>query len=94
MVTVTKSKAPTVTIRVAGQDYDRLQAFAHADGQTIGGVIHRLINERERAAFFAQLEAEDEELFKDPVAWAQYQAELREFDGTLMDGLENEPWEE
>ncbi len=48
-------------------------------------------DERRRREFFEELNAAYEELRKDPEAWRQYQEEAALLEGTLMDGLEDEP---
>jgi hypothetical protein len=50
------------------------------------------IEQRER--FFERLRADLERLHADPQAWADYQAEIRSMDGTLADGLVENPWNE
>ncbi|HEX5504729.1 MAG TPA: hypothetical protein VFW96_19080 [Thermomicrobiales bacterium] len=45
--------------------------------------------------FFRELDREYEALRRDPVAWAEEQAEQRLWDNTLMDGLDpDEIWTE
>jgi hypothetical protein len=45
-----------------------------------------------RERFFAEVNAGFARLRADPVAWADYQAELAEWDQTLSDGLMPEAW--
>jgi hypothetical protein len=50
--------------------------------------------EARRKQFMEALNAEYAELQKDPEAWADYQTELKLWDVTLMDGLdEDEIWD-
>jgi hypothetical protein len=50
--------------------------------------------EARRKQFMEALNAEYAELQKDPEAWADYQAELKLWDVTLMDGLDkDEIWD-
>ena len=47
-----------------------------------------------RRDFLGGANADFTRLRADPDAWADYQAEIRSMDGTLMDGLEGDRWEE
>lgn len=48
----------------------------------------------ERKQFFDELNEGFARLKADPEAWADWQAELKSMEGTLMDGFEDDPWEE
>lgn len=80
------------TVRVATPTYERLNEMASAGRKTIGEVVADLIEGYDKERFFQELEAAGRRLRADPVEWASFQAELSEWDGTLMDGLENEPY--
>ena len=45
--------------------------------------------QEQRRAFFEELNTSVERLEADPQAWADYQAESRQLEGTLLDGLES-----
>jgi hypothetical protein len=62
--------------------------------QSIGGLLEDLIEERRKAAFFARLEEDFRRLRADPDSSAAYDAELADWDSTLMDGLDEAPWDE
>lgn len=85
-------RAPTRTIRVRAEVHTRLQTMATESHQSIGGLLEDLIEERRKAEFFAQLEADFRRLRADPDAAAGYDAELAVWDTTLMDGLEDAAW--
>lgn len=80
------------TVRVSTPTYDRLNEMAAAGRKTIGEVVADLIEGHDKERFFQELEAAGRRLRADPVEWASFQAELAEWDGTLMDGLGNEPY--
>lgn len=89
MVTTPKS----VSIRVSRSAYARARRLAVAQDLSLGQVIEQAIDDAERKMFFAQLRDSMDRLRADADAWAAYQAESRELEGTLMDGLDpNEDW--
>jgi hypothetical protein len=52
------------------------------------------VKEEERREMRRQLGESVARLKQDPQAWAAYQAELAETDGTIADGLVDGEWEE
>ena len=84
----------SVTVKIPAEAHTKLQALAAAQKRPMGELLADLIEREERRAF---LEAANEDLARlqeDPAAWADYQAEIRSMEGTLMDGLEDDPWVE
>ncbi|HET8524148.1 MAG TPA: hypothetical protein VFL82_13015 [Thermomicrobiales bacterium] len=57
-------------------------------------VLEELIERERRKTFLEGLNADFARLKANPRGWAEYQAELRSMEGTLMDGLEDDPWVE
>ena len=84
--------ATTVKISVATRD--TLADLAAAEGRPMGEVIADLVERERRRRFFDAADAAYARLRADPAAWADWQAELRSMEGTLMDGLEDDPWVE
>lgn len=82
----------TTTIKVSKATRDRLNEVAAAEGCTAGSMVEKLLSEhlwraKVELAKKQMREATSEE-------WADYMEEFRIWDSTLMDGLEEEPWEE
>lgn len=63
---------------------DELMAM---DGRSASNVLTRAIEEYWDRRLFEAGNAAYADLRRDPAAWAAYQAECAELDGTLMDGL-------
>ncbi len=84
----------SVTVKISAQAHAKLAELATTRKRSMGDLVAELIEREERQSF---LEAANEDLRRlqsDPVAWADYQAEIQSMEGTLMDGLENDPWVE
>lgn len=79
-----------------------LPAEAHAtwvtlaadSGRPMSAIVADLIERERRRVFLEECGASFARLQADPVAWADYRAELKSMEGTLMDGLEDDPWVE
>lgn len=84
----------TVTVKLPTAAHKTLSEFAAADKRSMGEVLADLIDREEGRRFFEAAEAGYARLRADPEAWADYQAELRSMEGSLMDGLEEDPWVE
>ncbi len=84
----------TTTIRISSATHATLQRLAAEEGQTIGQVADAAIGRYEREQFLTALNEDYARLAADPIAWADWQAELKSLEGTLMDGLEDDPWVE
>jgi hypothetical protein len=73
--------------------YAKLHRVAELEGKPLAEYLDDVAEREYRRAFFAQLNAAVERIRSDPEAWADYQAENRALEGTLMDGLEpGEDW--
>jgi hypothetical protein len=66
----------------------KLDDLARRSGRPVVDVLDQAVEEFYRRQFWEQTNAAYAELRADPAAWAAYQAELRLWDGTLMDGLD------
>jgi hypothetical protein len=81
----------SVTIRVPRETHAQLRRLAASRKQPIGEVVAAAVQQLEEEEFWREMETSFEQLRADPEAWADYLAEQREWDVTLLDGLENEP---
>src|SRR5271169_3324833 len=85
--------APTVRISVAS--HQMLKELAEETGQTMMDVLDKALDAYRRKLFFEQMNAGYAELRADPEAWAEHLAEQKQWDATLMDGLDpDERWTE
>lgn len=85
---------PSVTVKVPSEAHQKLAAMATEDRRTMGEVLAELIERERRRRLFDGADEADARLQADPEAWAEYQEELKSLEGTLMDGLEDDPWVE
>ena len=83
--------ATTTTIRVPTSTHARLRRLADEQARPIGEVIDALLDDDEKRRLFAGLAEDFERLGADPVAWADYEAEVSAWEATLGDGLGDEP---
>jgi hypothetical protein len=84
----------SVTVKIPVEVRDRLAELAASDHRSMGDLIAELVERERRRRFFDETDAAFARLQADPAAWEDYQAELRSMEGTLMDGLEDDPWVE
>jgi hypothetical protein len=80
----------TSTVRVSAHSREMLLRLTKRSGRSMQQVIEDALDEYERQQYFAEMQAGYERLRADPEAWAEYQAELEEWDAVLADGLEDE----
>jgi hypothetical protein len=81
------------TVRISEASYLILKDLAEQTGQTMMEVLNKALDAYRRKLFFEQMNAGYAELRADPEAWAEHLAERRQWDATLMDGLDpNERW--
>jgi len=85
--------SPThTTIKVTTQVRDELNKLAAAEGRTAGSMLEKLLEEH---LWRLEVEAAKKAMREAPQeVWDEYMREFRAWDATLMDGLEDEPWEE
>jgi hypothetical protein len=82
----TNMSAPTV--QISESSHRTLKELAEQTGQPMADVLDKALDAYRRQVFFEQLNAGYAELRADPAAWAAHQAELKQWDATLMDGLD------
>src|SRR4051794_15149990 len=78
------------TVPIHDNAHRLLRELADKTGQSPEDVLDKALDAYRRKLFFEQLNAGYAELRADPQAWADHQAELRQWDATLMDGLDPE----
>ena len=86
----------TTTVRVRPHTYRILQDMARQRGESLPDALDRIIEAQRRAQMLEQANASYAGIAADPVADAAWRAEIAAWDGTLLDGLPDEPgrWDE
>jgi predicted transcriptional regulator len=80
------------TIKVSTELRDRLNTVAAEQGLTAGSMVEKLL---EDYLWRQQVDLAKRQMREAPKeVWDEYLAEAAEWDVTLSDGLEDEPWEE
>jgi predicted transcriptional regulator len=83
------------TVRISESSHQTLKELAERTGQTMVDVLEQALAAYRRKLFFDQLNAGYAEMRADPKAWADHEAEQKQLDATLMDGLDpNDNWTE
>lgn len=77
------------TMKVPVDLRDRISEVAAEIGGTMATALERLLDDHRRQRILDQYTR----LQADPEAWADYMAELGEWDGLAGDGLAGDPWE-
>lgn len=81
-------------VRVPDEVYARLQSLAEESGVSLGAVVQRLLDQEEDRRYWAQFDADFAAIRADPVAWQEELDERSIWDGALMDGLAEYPYED
>jgi predicted transcriptional regulator len=81
------------TVRVKKETHEILRNLAAKADTTIVAVLEEAVREYHRKKYWEEVDAGYARLRADPEAWAEYQEEIRAWDCTLMDGLEDWPYE-
>ena len=79
------------TIRVSKITRDILRDLAAKAQTTMAAIAEEAVKEYEQKKFWENYYAGYNALRADPVAWAEYQDEMRPWDTTLADGLGDWP---
>jgi hypothetical protein len=77
------------TIKVSVHTRDRLKKLADEDNLTMDAELARALDKAEEARFWEGVREDYARLQADPQEWAEYTAELAEWDGASGDGLDN-----
>lgn len=78
------------TVCISENSHQILTQIAAQTGQTTAEVLDKAVDAYRRAQFFEKLNAGYAELRADPAAWAEHEAERKQWDATLMDGLDSD----
>lgn len=78
------------TVRVEESVAATLRDLAREEHRPIGQVIEDAVAHYTKEKFWQAVEASVAQLRADPIAWKDYQDEIRFFEGGSMDGLEHE----
>ena len=82
------------TVKIPRESHAALAALAAESKRPMGEVLASLIERERRRRFLEGANRDFARLRADPEAWADYRAEHLAMEGTLMDGLEDDPWSE
>ena len=83
------------TVPISEASHQMLKELAEQTGQTMMDLLDKALEAYHRKLFFEKLNAGYAELQADPEAWAEHLAERKQWDATLMDGLDpDEHWTE
>ena len=84
------------TVPVSPRTYQILQDIARERDQSLSAALDRVVEEARRARIFEAADKAYAAIAADPVEDAVWRAEIAAWDGTLLDGLPEEPesWDE
>ena len=80
----------TTTVRVSAETRDIIKRLAIEAKVSIPDILARAVEVYRRQRLFDESDKAYVQLRADPVAWAQELEERRLWEGTLLDGIENE----
>ena len=80
----------TTTIRISQRARDEARALAEATGKRMSEAVEQAIHAERRRVFWRQFKEAAARVRADPEALAEEEAERELYEGTLMDGLEDE----
>lgn len=84
----------STTIRVKKSTLGTLRSIASERESSIADLVDALAEAERKRLFWKQVNAAYAVLKADPEAWAEELGERRSLEGTLMDDLRDDPWEE
>ena len=84
----------SAVIRVPNKTHEVLQAMAARRKVPVSRIVEEAVAQLEADEFWAMAHQEDLAMRADPGASAAFDAEVAAWDATLLDGLEDSPWEE
>lgn len=82
----------TTTVRISLKTRDSLKKLAAEMGEPMTVVLDRAVYEYWAEQWLHEMNEGYARLRADPVAWQEEMDERALFEGTLMDGLEDDPW--
>ena len=84
----------STTVKLSRDAHGTLASLASRREQPMSQVLAEIIEREERRVYFEEVNAAYARLRADPDAWADWQAEIKSMEGTMMDGLEDDLWVE
>jgi hypothetical protein len=84
----------STTIRVKKRTAGTLRSLASLRESSISDLVEALAEAERKRLFWERVNASYAALKADPEAWAEELEERRSLEGTLMDDLHDDPWEE
>ena len=81
------------TVRVSEETREKLRELAHDEKESMQTVLSKAVESYRRQRFWDQHNAAYARLREDPEAWAEELAERKLWEATLMDGLEDDPYD-
>ena len=84
---------PTTTVRVRVETVKTLRELAAGTGRPMQDVLAAAVDAYFRRVLLDQLDEDYARLRSDPKAWAEELEERRLWEATLMDDLEDDPYE-
>ena len=81
----------TATIRIQTKTRDRLQRLVEARKQPISTIVEDAVSQYDDATFWADYQQKIAAIRADPDEWTALRDEVSVFEGTLLDGLHDEP---
>lgn len=86
----------TLTVRIKPETHRKLRQLAKQMETTLPEVLDKAISELDRRQFLEECNASFARLRANPQLWQEELEERREWDGTLMDDLHDDPypWDE
>ena len=89
---MTKPTAKSYSIRVSARTHRWLRELSESSGEPMTKIVARAVERYRRQRILEEANAQYAVALADPEELVAFQAEMRELDGTLLDGLENDPW--
>ena len=83
-----------VTMRVDKETHRTLKEMAGTRGIPMTELLKEVVKRARQEEIIRQGNEDYARLRQDPKAWAEVLAERAEWDCTLLDGLEHDPWED
>jgi hypothetical protein len=80
------------TVRVEDDVAAILRELSIEESRPIGQVIEAAVAQYRKEKFWREVETSVDQLRSDPVAWQDYQDEIRLFEGGSMDGIDDDPY--
>jgi hypothetical protein len=84
----------STTIRVRKKTVGTLRSLASVRDTSIADLVDALAEAERKRLFWEQVNASYAALRADPEAWAEELEERRLWEATLMDDLDDDPWED